>query len=333
MAHPAAVGRVPQDRYRARLGQRRTAEGIRTVRRGSPDHTGHLPPQGRSGCCGRPDGSFRTDMIRYNRLSAILKFNKLVTASPTKSRQRKWVRYERLYSNAMWHTDWHIMKDSGMKGLSLITYLDDTGGFCANFSVDRYGERGQPPTHQNPFNNRLLGSNVYCKVCGSCEMVPATIRQDQGSGKTFKPSVGMAGIGASLGSVDATTNISMTYNTVLCQICRNTTNDLSSRTNPLKISMSDYDKIVVVPYMLAIQLLALYDEHEITLIIRQHRVCFERIFRKWAKTGNNICKKSHVGKKISIKTRKITLDCWLIIDYSDVCHIRLAYGGGKIQCP
>ena len=25
----------------------------------------------------------------------------------------------------MWHTDWHAMKDSRMKGLNLITYLDD----------------------------------------------------------------------------------------------------------------------------------------------------------------------------------------------------------------
>ena len=41
-----------------------------------------------------------------------------------KSRKRKWVRYERLYSNAMWHTDWHVMKDPRMKDLNLITYLE-----------------------------------------------------------------------------------------------------------------------------------------------------------------------------------------------------------------
>ena len=63
--------------------------------------------------------------ISYSKVCRILKSNDLVTASPAKSRQRKWVRYERLYSNAMWHTDWHTMKDPRMEGLNLITYLDD----------------------------------------------------------------------------------------------------------------------------------------------------------------------------------------------------------------
>ena len=63
--------------------------------------------------------------IGYTKVYQILKSNGLVTASPAKSRQRKWVRYERLYSNAMWHTDWHTMKDPRMRGLNLITYLDD----------------------------------------------------------------------------------------------------------------------------------------------------------------------------------------------------------------
>ncbi len=63
--------------------------------------------------------------IGYTRVYHILKSNGMVTSSPAKSRQRKWVRYERLYSNAMWHTDWHVMKDPRMKGMNLITYLDD----------------------------------------------------------------------------------------------------------------------------------------------------------------------------------------------------------------
>ena len=39
--------------------------------------------------------------IGYARVYQILQSNGLVTASPAKSKQRKWVRYERLYSNAM----------------------------------------------------------------------------------------------------------------------------------------------------------------------------------------------------------------------------------------
>ena len=81
----------------------------------------------------KPEGVLRTARrlrkeghdISYSRVYQIMKSNGLVVDSPAKSRRRKWVRYERLYSNAMWHTDWHVMKDPRMKDLNLITYLDD----------------------------------------------------------------------------------------------------------------------------------------------------------------------------------------------------------------
>ena len=81
----------------------------------------------------KPKGVLRTakglreeghDII-YSRVYQIMKPNGLVIGFPAKSRKRKRVRYERLYSNAMWHTDWHVMKDPRMKDLNLITYLDD----------------------------------------------------------------------------------------------------------------------------------------------------------------------------------------------------------------
>ena len=81
----------------------------------------------------KPEGVIRTamrlrkeghDISRYKAYK-IMKSKGLVEDSPAKSRQRKWVRYERIYSNAMWHTDWHAMKDPRMKGMNLITYLDD----------------------------------------------------------------------------------------------------------------------------------------------------------------------------------------------------------------
>ena len=54
-----------------------------------------------------------------------MKESGLVVPSEAKSRKRKWVRYERKHSNSMWHTDWHVMKSSRMRGLCLITFLDD----------------------------------------------------------------------------------------------------------------------------------------------------------------------------------------------------------------
>ncbi len=44
-----------------------------------------------------------------------MKKNGTAGSSPAKS---EWVRYERKYSNAMWH--WHVMKDERFKGLNLI---------------------------------------------------------------------------------------------------------------------------------------------------------------------------------------------------------------------
>jgi len=54
-----------------------------------------------------------------------MKSNGLARLSPQKSKKRKYVRYKRLYSNAMWHVDWHVMKDPRLKGLQLVAYLDD----------------------------------------------------------------------------------------------------------------------------------------------------------------------------------------------------------------
>ena len=77
-----------------------------------------------------PAGVLRTTRnlgshIGHRRVYRIMKSNGLVVPSPAKAKKRKWVRYERIYSNSMWHTDWHAIKDARMKGLNLITYLDD----------------------------------------------------------------------------------------------------------------------------------------------------------------------------------------------------------------
>ncbi len=59
----------------------------------------------------------------------------LVAASDTKSGQKKWLRYERKYSNAMWHVDWHDMKDPRLRGLNLVAYLDDSSRCITGFGV------------------------------------------------------------------------------------------------------------------------------------------------------------------------------------------------------
>ena len=43
--------------------------------------------------------------IRYDAVYRVMKDGGYVVPSAAKSKRRKWVRYERKYSNAMWHTD------------------------------------------------------------------------------------------------------------------------------------------------------------------------------------------------------------------------------------
>ena len=52
----------------------------------------------------------------------IIKSENLVILSPVKSKRRKWVWYEHRYSNAMWHVDWHMIKNSRLKRLNLIVF-------------------------------------------------------------------------------------------------------------------------------------------------------------------------------------------------------------------
>ena len=64
--------------------------------------------------------------ISYHSVYRIMKKAGLVTASAARTKKRKYVRYERMYSNAMWHVDWHTMKDPRFRNLQLVTYLDDS---------------------------------------------------------------------------------------------------------------------------------------------------------------------------------------------------------------
>ena len=97
----------------------------------------------------------------------ILKSNGLATSTPAKSRQRKWVWYERIYSNAMWHTDWYTMRDPRMRGLALITYLDDASRCVTGAALFKEA------TSENAVA-------VLQQTMGRFDM-PATILSDNGS--------------------------------------------------------------------------------------------------------------------------------------------------------
>ncbi len=72
--------------------------------------------------------------IPHNTIHLILKDCKMAEKQKKKSRKRKWVRYERTYSNSMWHTDYKLLKD----GRWLICYMDDASRFITGYGV--FGE-------------------------------------------------------------------------------------------------------------------------------------------------------------------------------------------------
>ncbi len=105
--------------------------------------------------------------ISYGRVYRILKKNGMVTASAAKSRRRKWVRYERLYANAMWHTDWHVMKDPRFHAYNLITYLDDASRCVTGAALFEHATS----------ENAVLLLGLAIRRFGA----PATILSDNGS--------------------------------------------------------------------------------------------------------------------------------------------------------
>ena len=49
--------------------------------------------------------------IDNNRINQILKEAGFAMSEPKKWHRKKWIRYEREYSNSLWHVDWHEIKN------------------------------------------------------------------------------------------------------------------------------------------------------------------------------------------------------------------------------
>jgi len=69
--------------------------------------------------------------ISHNRIHAVLREMNLASDEPKKRRKKKWIRYERTYSNSLWHTDWKYLKGKGW----LIAYLDDASRFIVSYGL------------------------------------------------------------------------------------------------------------------------------------------------------------------------------------------------------
>jgi putative transposase len=68
--------------------------------------------------------------IGHNRIHKILKNEGLAKDEPHKQRRRKWVRYERRYSNSLWHADWFEEHKE-----QIILFEDDASRFITGYGV------------------------------------------------------------------------------------------------------------------------------------------------------------------------------------------------------
>jgi putative transposase len=68
--------------------------------------------------------------IGHNRIHRILKDEGLVKDEPHKQRRRTWIRYERRYSNSLWHADWFEETHE-----QIILFEDDASRFITGFGV------------------------------------------------------------------------------------------------------------------------------------------------------------------------------------------------------
>jgi putative transposase len=71
--------------------------------------------------------------IPHNRIHRVLKEMGLAREEPKKQMKRKWVRYERKYSNSLWHTDWTLIEGKGW----MTAYLDDASRLVVGYGVTR----------------------------------------------------------------------------------------------------------------------------------------------------------------------------------------------------
>jgi len=70
--------------------------------------------------------------IPHNRIHRILKEEGLAKDEPHKQRRRKWIRYERRYSNSLWHADWFEEQQ-----YQIILLEDDASRFITGYGVFR----------------------------------------------------------------------------------------------------------------------------------------------------------------------------------------------------
>ncbi len=75
--------------------------------------------------------SYYSKHIPHNRIHRAMKNMGIARDEPRKQVRKKWIRYERKYSNSLWHTDWKLIDGLGW----FTAYLDDASRFIVGYGL------------------------------------------------------------------------------------------------------------------------------------------------------------------------------------------------------
>ena len=106
--------------------------------------------------------------VPHNRIHRFLKEQGLSQDEPEKQKRRKWIRYERRYSNSLWHADWFEKQTD-----RIILFQDDASRFITGYGVFEHA------TSKNTI--RVLDTAI--KIYGA----PKQIMTDHGTQFTSLP--------------------------------------------------------------------------------------------------------------------------------------------------
>ena len=115
----------------------------------------------------------------HNDIHRVLRDEELAERNPKKSRRRKWVRYERRFSNSMWHTDYALLSD----GRWFLAYMDDASRFITGYGVfdkatganalkvlrDAMARHGKPASILTDRGTQFYANEAECRKRGETE--------------------------------------------------------------------------------------------------------------------------------------------------------------------
>lgn len=73
--------------------------------------------------------------MHHMKVYRIMREEGMLSSKARRYFRRKWIRYERAYSNSLWHTDWYQIEDPAYKDKWLVVYEDDASRFIVGYGV------------------------------------------------------------------------------------------------------------------------------------------------------------------------------------------------------